>query len=254
MKKILASSLVVVFSLLALAPVAMAAEKDVTQQHKFKKNHLNDRVRVKKDKIHTEIKELSKKYPKIRIGRAELVDIKGNDLPTEIVVKALSSKFNKVRLDDTNKLKNVEKLEIDKTYTIKVNEDTRFFRRYWGKSKLSELTVGDHLWLVVADYGNSYLGLVVKDNSIFLIGVRGLVVEVNYESNSFVIKRGDRKLTVNMTDRTKLIVPGIKNSTIKDIKVGNQVRARGVINGRLKNMDAWKVKVYRLQPAVTTDM
>ena len=246
MKKTFIAFIIAVFALPLATPIALAAESK-NAQLKQRQNKHGEKNKINKNTIQLQLEELAKKYPKIRMGKAELVKIKGDSLPTEIVVKVLRPKNDKIRVEKNLRLDNVEKMEVEKTYTIKVDEDTMFFRRYWGKSKLSELTVGDHLFLVVADFGNdNYKGLLVKDNSIFLRGMRGTVEKIDYERKIFVIKRGNKKLSVSVTDDTKLTVPGVVNPTFKDIKLGDKVGARGVINGRLHNMDAWSVKVYRL--------
>ena len=235
LKKILLVSTVAVFALLVTAPTAKAAQKDSLIK------------KIKAEKVHLELKELIKKYPKIRIGKVELVK-KGSD---RIEVKVHHSKTDNVAAGLLS-LKTAEKLVVEKTYTIKVDDKTRYFRRYWGKSSLAELTVGDKLWLVVADYGNdNYYGLAVKDNSIFWNNLRSKILDIDYEKQTFVVKRGGRKLVVHVTDRTKLIVPGVKDPSFKDLRNGQFVRVRGVVNGRLKTMDARKVKVFKIRPVLS---
>lgn len=250
MKKIILASTVAVFALLAVAPTAMASEDDSTRANKKGE---------KIAEIHLELKELVKKYPKIRTGKVELV----SKTDSEIVVKVYSptDKPAKDKIKAKNKardkskmlsLDNAEELIAEKTYTIKVDENTRYFRRYWGESSLAEITVGDKLWLLVADYGNdNYYGIAVKDNSIFFRNLRGKITNINYDNQTFVINRGDKKLTIHVTDNTKLIVPGVENPTFKDLREDQHVRVRGVVNGRTKNMDARKIKVLKLRPRMS---
>jgi len=236
MKKTFILAMVAMFSLLTAAP-ALAASENVAGP-----------ATVGPTQIKKQIMEEVKKNPKVRVGHAQLVKIKGNELPTELVVKVIK----KVKPKKEAITASADKLlEAEKLYTIKVNQYTHFVRRYWGKSSLQELTVGDKLFLVVLDYGNgNYRALLVKDNSIFWRSVRGRIASIDYASKTFVLVHKNKKLKVKVTNKTKLIVPGILNPTFKDLRVGQRVKARGVINGRLKTMDSRLVRVLKPWPVI----
>ncbi|MFH1790129.1 MAG: hypothetical protein ABH832_03630 [bacterium] len=249
MKKTLLVAMVALFSLSAFAP-AMAAENgrfEAQSQAINNKQGLEARA-----KILDEIRN----NPKVRWGRAELVEIKGDTLPTEIVVMAdKKPMLEKVDAKLTANTNSAKLLVAQKKYTIKVDDDTIFARRYWGKSSLQELTVGDKLFLVVLDYGNdNYRALLVKDNSIFWKAVKGEIVDIDYDKMLLTLKRGNKKLTVLADNNTKYVVSGIKNPTFKDLKVGQRALARGVMNSRLKILKARLIKVMKLQPTLSADI
>ncbi|MFH1292493.1 MAG: hypothetical protein ABIH87_04850 [bacterium] len=232
MKKIMITSLVAMFSFLTVMP-ALASETGVADSAE------NLQLR---EKIQQEIKN----NPKVRVGKAVLVEIKGDNLPTELVVK-----IDKKIISSADDVIGAKSLEAEKLYTVKVDNYTHFVRKYWGKSSLQELTVGDKLFLVVLDYGNgNYQALLVKDNSIFWRMVAGKVADINYNDKTFVLLHGNKKLKVQATNKTKYMVPGVLNPDFDDLKEGQRVRAHGVVNSRLQSMDLRFARVMKPWPVL----
>ncbi len=119
-----------------------------------------------------------------------------------------------------------------KTYTVNTDSNTKFRRRFWGGSSLSEITVNDkvNVWGTWTDDNKTAINAklvrdvsIQKRNGVFFGQVTSL------GSNTFVmstIGRGNQTVTVSSS--TKFI--NISGGTIAfaDLKTGDRVRIRGL--------------------------
>lgn len=119
-----------------------------------------------------------------------------------------------------------------KTYTVNTDTSTQFRRRFWGKSSLDEMTVGDTLDIIgqwTDDAHTSILAKLVRDTSIQKrFGVFfGTVTSVS--STGWVVQTINRgSQTVTVTGSTKFINRKGSAITQADIVVGHKVRVRGL--------------------------
>lgn len=118
------------------------------------------------------------------------------------------------------------------TIKVDIGANTQFRRRFWGKSTLAEITVGDNVDVIgrwVSEDRNEVKAVLIRDNS---IQKRNGVFFGNVKSitdTGFVmttIHRGEK--TVAFDTVTKIIGRDEKPISQNDIKVGDVVRVRGL--------------------------
>lgn len=143
-----------------------------------------------------------------------------------------------------------------KTYTINTDASTKFRRLFWGKSSLSEISVGDNLnvwgkW--TDDAQTTILARMIRDTSIMKrFGVFIGTVK-SKDTASFVIttvNRGDQ--TVSFDNNTKFV--NRKGATISynDVNVGDRVKVRGLWDKTLSKItQVTQVKDFSLPPKPT---
>lgn len=126
-------------------------------------------------------------FMKIRtfITEATLVRLDSTIIPTTIQIRV--DKTPGLKAGDVNNLIGAEGTLV----TVNITEDTKIVRKYFGKTNLSELSVGDKLQIVgrVNDDG-TLDAKVVKDNSIWKTstqGHAGVVNEVNVSGNYLIV-------------------------------------------------------------------
>jgi hypothetical protein len=119
-----------------------------------------------------------------------------------------------------------------KTYTVLTDANTRFVKKFWGKSSLEEISLNDMV-NVIGRWNNeakTEIQAVLIRN--FSIQKRHGVFfgEVKSVSGSgFVltaVKRGDQTVTVEIA--TKLVNRKMQKISLSDIQVGHKVRVKGV--------------------------
>lgn len=145
-----------------------------------------------------------------------------------------------------------------KTVTVVTDSKTIFRRKYWGKSTLDEISVGDVInvhgkW--ADDTKTKIIAWLIRDtsiqkrNGVFVGKVTGL------SASGWVMETVNRgSLTVAISSSTKLV--NRKGETIvqADIKVGDRVRVKGLWDKKLSTLtEATHVKDYNLPvvPSIT---
>lgn len=136
--------------------------------------------------------------------------------------------------------------------TVNVSDKTQLRRRFWGKSVLSEMSVGDNIDVIgkwTDDTKTAINAVLIRDESIqkrfgvFFGTVKSLT------SGGFVmttIHRDDETVTFGSAK-----VVNRKGETISstDVKVGDKVRARGLWDSNLKTVtEVTEVKDFSLPP------
>lgn len=143
-----------------------------------------------------------------------------------------------------------------KTYTVNTDANTRFRRHFWGKSSISEISVGDNVnvWGTWTDENQTIISAkLIRDTSVMKrFGV--FIGQVkSKDTSSFVLTatiRGDQ--TVLFDINTKFT--NIKSASINysDVNVGDKVRVKGMWDKTLyKITDVKEVKDFSLPPRPT---
>jgi hypothetical protein len=139
---------------------------------------------------------------------------------------------------------------------LTLTKKTTFVREFFGKMKLSDMSVGDELRIVAKFNKDGSLSVTaVKDNSIHMISSKkGEVVSLDAVNKTFVFKQGDKTLTVKTDADTKFVSRiNNANSTIAfaDLKVGSTVRVVGIVNTNLNTVIKTKLVTVKA-PAPTS--
>lgn len=145
-----------------------------------------------------------------------------------------------------------------KVYTVLTDDKTKFRRRFWGKSSLEEIAVGN-LVNVIGKWANE------EKTEINALLIRNLSVQKRYgvtfgtvksvSAGGFVIetpKKGD--LTVTLDSTTRLVNREMKAIFLVDIQAGHRVRVKGLWDNLGHTIDTVKeVKDFTipLQPSPT---
>ncbi|TAK03787.1 hypothetical protein EPO34_01325 [Patescibacteria group bacterium] len=185
-------------------------------------------------------------------GTLKAIDESAKTLTVELAAD------KRLRADDVNNLVGVP----GELVTVKVDEHTKFVRKYKGEASLDELTVGDTLFVVGrVDDDGTITARLIKDESIFKRGVArhlGKIKAIDTAKNELTVElalrkelkgsihaqnegvsRIDTSVTwkVTYTDDTKIKKNG-KEATEADLKVGDIVRVEGVANATLHTVAA----------------
>ncbi len=119
-----------------------------------------------------------------------------------------------------------------KTYTVLTDTNTQFRRRFWGKSSLAEISVGDTVNVIGqwTDEGQTTIqARLVRDISIQLFNGVFFGTVQSLTSNGWVmatVARGDQ--TVTVSSGTKFTDRKGGTLTQSGITVGHKVRVRGL--------------------------
>lgn len=144
-----------------------------------------------------------------------------------------------------------------KVVTVFTDSKTQFRRRFWGKSSLSEMSVGDMVNVIgtwTDDAKTTIQARLVRDTSIqkrfgvFLGTVKSIV------SGGFVMQTEKRgTLTVTIDSSTKLTNRKEQTIAQDDIAVGHKVRAKGLWDSTLHTLkEVAQVKDFSLPVQATT--
>lgn len=138
-----------------------------------------------------------------------------------------------------------------KTYTINVSTATQLRRRFWGKSSLSEMTVGNLLTIIGRWTDNTHTAInaaFIRDLSIqkrFGVFI-GTVTDLN--GGGWVmstLSRGNQTVTVSGT--TKFVNRKGQAISQADVKVNDRVRVRGLWDSKVSTItEVTLVKDYSL--------
>ncbi len=135
---------------------------------------------------------------------------------------------------------------VDQSLVLTLTNKTQLVRDWFGRMKLSEMTVGDEL-RIVAKYNKdgSLIVVSVKDNSLHVLSDRkGVIESINAAAQSFVLKQDKRTLTVNTSAETKFVSklnPTAATISFADLKVGQTVAVDGLVNTNLQAVAKAKV-------------
>ena len=143
--------------------------------------------------------------------------------------------------------------------TVNVDEHTKLVRHFGGASALSEFSVGDmvsvrgHFETLGAATSSSANAVItaseVRDESIQHADKKGFITSVDTSAKTITLNWSEmlnillEKITVQVTDATKISVPGKDSATFADLKVGQESQVSGVLNTRTNILKADSVKV-----------
>lgn len=161
--------------------------------------------------------------------RGILVRMDSTIAPTTIQIKI--EKTPGLKANDVNNLIGSE----GALATVNVTEDTQIVRKYFGKTSLDELAIGDDLMIVgrVNDDGTVDAKL-IKDNSIWKTstqGHAGIVAKVNTEENYLMVnwtpvqKLTQKKLKEKLSEVDENVTAQIADKTALDEKVKEKIKA-----------------------------
>ncbi|MFH1971011.1 MAG: DUF5666 domain-containing protein [Patescibacteria group bacterium] len=119
----------------------------------------------------------------------------------------------------------------DKTYTVITDSGTKFRRKFWGNSSLSEISVND-LVHIIGKWQNE------ERTQIRAILIRNLSVQKRYgvffgvitsvNESSFVMESVKRETqSVTISDTTKIVDRVMTPILLSDIEIGHRVRVKG---------------------------
>jgi len=146
-----------------------------------------------------------------------------------------------------------------KIYQVNITEKTQLRRRFWGKSSLSEFSVGDEV-NVIGHFTDE------TKTTIDAVLIRNLSIQrrwgvffgevLSKEGNVLTIKTiGRGELKVYLTNSTKLVNRRGETITLNDIQVGHRIRVKGVWNKDLKEIkETDEVKDFSLPPSPTKSL
>jgi len=138
-----------------------------------------------------------------------------------------------------------------KDYNVLTDDKTKFRRRFWGKSELSEFSVND-LVNVIGRWNNE------ERTEIKAVLIRNLSIQKRWgvfigtvksvSENGFVLtslKRGDETVVVDSS--TKLVNRKMETISLADILVGHRVRVKGMWDSANKTItEVVQVKDFSL--------
>lgn len=169
----------------------------------------------------------------------ELVEI---DETHETMTVRLGENGN-LRRDDVNNLVGIP----GELVTVTWDENTKFVRRYSGKTTSDELVPGDQLFIVGrVDDDGTILARLIRDNDIFRKGVArelGRIDGIDLAANRLTVTvRRIGVWTVTYTDATEIRKNG-KNATEAAFEVGDIIRVEGTANTTTKTVAATRIAV-----------
>jgi hypothetical protein len=174
----------------------------------------------------------------------KLLSISGTTLPAELTVEVARSfpGLPAAMISGT------------KTIAVIVDAKTNIVRRYWGKSPLSQLSVGDSVQIFgqINDQ-NKLQALLVKDNSIWSAEKEGVISSIDANAKTFVLSRATNassttNVTVKITEATKITGANKVVLTFADLAVNQRVHLNGILNADGKHITALTIKAQTPKP------
>ncbi len=251
MKKYALSLIVAVF---LLSPVtALATPPDAVQLRKDIKNQIKQEVRetlgvTRPADLKKEIKEQAKEQRK--------------NLLEQIKDKLKAFKFS-AKITGTLKEKSTDGKTLVVTtdtgdITVNITDKTQLRRRFWGKSNLSEFSVGDKLNIIGSWHDDTKTvidAVLIRNTSIQRRWGIFFGDILSKTTNSFVIKSAKRAdQTVMFDSDTKFVSRDEKTMSYDDITLGHRVRIKGVWDSKLNQIvevDQVKDFSYPAKPSTT---
>ncbi len=150
--------------------------------------------------------------------------------------------------------------EVSKDLIVLVDAKTKFVRKYWGKSSLEELTIGDKLNITAKTNEDGTLtARLVKDDTLHWTWKvhNGVIDGLDATAKTFTLKQNNKKsVTVKIDAKTKIYVPPYTatGSTFADLQNGQIAHVRGIINNKTKIITASFIRVGIVKPVVALPM
>lgn len=223
MKKFITATAVIATIGSSFLPVAYAergnndARKDLHNQIKQERQQFHQETKENRQELHNKVQEMRKEFKASEA--AKMKDKKGKvGHFTGGTVSAVNGSSFTLTKDG-------------KTITVNTSSDTKFIRHFWGKSSLSELSVGDkvNVWGKWTDDTQTTLDAklvrnlsVMKRFGVFFGQISSL------GSGGFVmhtLNRGDLTVTIGSA---KLVNRKEQAISASDLKSGDRVRVKGV--------------------------
>lgn len=149
--------------------------------------------------------------------------------------------------------------EVKKEITLLVDANTKFVRKYWGKSSLEELTVGDKLDVrVKTNEDGTVTATLIKDDTLQWTWKihNGTIGNLDATAKTFTLTQNNKKsVTVKVDAKTKIFIPNASaTSTFADLQNGQIAHVRGIINNKTKVITASliRVSVPRVEATMNT--
>jgi len=186
--------------------------------------------------------------------QGELVSMSGTTLPATIVVNVSKVAPKK------NKKWTGAYPEVKKEITVLVDANTKFVRKYWGKSSLEEVTIGDKLDVrVKTNEDGTVTATLIKDDTLQWTWKvhNGAIDGLDLTAKTFTLKQKNGKsVTVKVDGKTKIYVPPYTatGSTFADLQNGQIAHVRGIINNKTKVIMASYIRVGVVKPVVALPM
>lgn len=245
MKKFIVLSLVAVLSLASLAPAL--AREDENKGKGREKSEIKKELKKESKEEKKEFKELEKMLrsaPKAMTLTGKLVSVNTAASTTEITVlvgKVWPSRPKRLSTST------VSYPEAGKEVVVKVPEKAKLIRAYGAKMTVAELSVGDQLHITAKfNKDGSLEARVIRDNSLHVLqNQKGVVESIDTANLSFVLKQEKRTLTVKTDAKTKFKMSGSTSISFADLKVGDKVMVKGIINTNLKVVTAHSVVIQK---------
>lgn len=235
-KKILLSAVILVVLSMAL-PAFAEGPKDKGNVP------LRERERVVATSTTSTVRKQPEKYVRRNANLSgTVVAMSGSVLPAKITVK-----LEKVSPKKDARWAGAYPVS-GKEIVVVVDSNTKFVRKYWNKSNLEEVAVGDKIDLkiktnqdgsVTASYiRNESLGWTIKAHN-------GVISNIDTANKTFTLnQRNGQVVAVKMDDKTKVFVSSSTSTTaISDLKNDQLVHVRGAYNSRTKLIAASAVRV-----------
>ena len=251
MKKFFISSLVAVMSLVSMVP-ALAHEnegrKDEIKAKIEVKTELRKEIKEERKDIKERIKEFAESLrfaPRALSLAGKLVSVNSTSTSsTEITVNITKVYPNKPKNMPSSTLSYPQ---ASTTVTLKITDKTHLIRSWGGRMKISEMSVGDELRLMVKFNADGSMDLrEVKDNSLHILkNKKGIIESINATLMSFVLKQDNRSLTVKTGAETRFKIDSDTSTTTSNastsfanLQVGAKVKVNGIINTNLNVVNA----------------
>ena len=261
-KKLIVLSLVAILSLASVVPTFARNDENDEKENKgqsmsevkkeMKKENKEENQESKNEK--KEKKELEKALrfaPKTLTLAGKLVSVNTAASTTEITISV--DKVWPARPKRLSASSTIVYPEVGKNLTIKVSNKALMVRAYGAKMKVSEMSVGDDLRITAKfNKDGSVEARVIRNNSLHvLLNQKGAVESIDAAGLSFVLKQEKRTLIVKTDAKTKFHLRGSTSTSFADLKVGDKVMVKGIINTNIKVVYASAVTIQRpkLTPA-----
>ena len=242
MKKLAVLSLIAMLSLLSVAPALARAEGKENKGRII--SEMKKEINKAKKEEKKELERAWKFVPKALALTGKLVSVNIAASTTEITImvdKVVPAKPKRLATSA------VVYPEVGVNLTIKVPKKAMLVRAYGARMKVTDMSVGDDL-RVTAKFNKdgSLEARVVKDNSLHvLMNQKGTVESIDAAGLSFVLKQAKRTLTVKTDAKTKFHLRGSTSTAFADLKVGDKVTVKGILNSNLKVVYANAVTIQK---------
>ncbi len=248
MKKIAVLSLIAMLSLVSFAPAL--ARNDENGGKGKEMSELKKETKKEKKEDKNEMEKHLRFAPKSLSLAGKLVSINTAASTTEITItvnKAWPAKPKRMSASST-----VVYPEVGKDLVIKVPKKAMLIRAYGAKMKVSEMSVGDDL-RITARFNKDGLveARVIRDMSLhILLNQKGAVESIDAAGLSFVLKQEKRTLTIKTDAKTKFHLRGSTSTSFADLKVGDKVMVKGILNTNLKVVyaNAVTIQIPKVMP------